>query len=220
MRRFINSERAAWGVLDTWLNQGHPLGIFTVLADHAQGEGWLAQVKGSYQGVWGFAVVDRVAAEPTDRLRLALDQSKRRQGNGLSGSVQPAQGWSRPATAPKKAPIVVVDRPLDAPRPVVSGEHDSAPVTRYAQNRFGPGRWVRLYRFGDPIGTLWTDDAQGLGFIPEPEASVALLINSIGTACALGTPTSWVFDNHAAWSSQNHWAGPVHTGDLATLGSG
>jgi|BarGraNGADG00212_1021973.scaffolds.fasta_scaffold95850_1 hypothetical protein len=29
--------------------------------------------------------------------------------------------------------------------------------------------------------------------------------------------TSWVFDDHAAWSDQDHWAGPVERGDLATL---
>jgi hypothetical protein len=221
MRRFIKSERAPWGVLDTWLNQGQPIGIFTVLADHAQGKDWLEQVKGSYQGVWGFAVVDRVAVEPTDRMRLALDQSKRRQGTGLIGSGHLVQGWSRPDPAPKKAPIIVVERPLGAPRSIASGEPEIATVLpRYSQDRFGAGRWVRLYRFGVPIGTLWTDDAQALGFIPEPEACVALLINSIGSACALGTPTSWVFEDHAAWSSKNHWAGPVQTGDLATLGSG
>ena len=92
------------------------------------------------------------------------------------------------------------------------------PVSRYAQDRHGQGRWVRLHRFGGTIGTLWTDDAQALGLIPEPGAFVALLVNSIRSACAQGTPTSWVFDDHAAWSSQDHWAGPVERGDLATLG--
>jgi hypothetical protein len=92
------------------------------------------------------------------------------------------------------------------------------PVSRYAQDRHGQGRWVRLHRFGGTIGTLWTDDAQALGLIPEPGASVALLVNSIRSACAQGTPTSWVFDDHAAWSSQDHWGGPVERGDLATLG--
>jgi hypothetical protein len=219
MRTFMNSERAPWGVLDTWLNQGHPMGIFTVLTEHASGEGWLAEVKGKYQGVWGLAVVDRVAVEPADRLRQALVQSKRRQGKGLSSSAQPAQGWSLPVTTPRNAPVVIVDRPLGTPRNINAHEPEIGAVPRYRQERHGQGRWVRLYRFGGPIGTLWTDDAGDLGFLPEPGAEVALLVNSIGSAAALGTPTSWVFDEHASWSSQNHWAGPVQTGDLATLGS-
>jgi hypothetical protein len=220
MRTFIRSERAPWGVLDTWANQGHPLGIFTVLAEHAMGEGWLAGIKGKYQGAWGLAVVDRVAREPADRLRQALDQSKRRQSKGLTSSGQPAQGGPGPDLATAKAPIVIVDRALGAPRNLNADQPEMAPVPRYAQDRHGQGRWVRLYRFGSPIGTLWTDDAQALGFIPEPAASVALLITSIRSAYAQGTPTSWVFDEHACWSSQNHWAGPVQSGDLATLGSG
>ena len=56
-------------MFDSWLNQGHPLGVFTVLADHASGDDWLAKVKGSHQGVWVLAIVDRAAAEPADRLR-------------------------------------------------------------------------------------------------------------------------------------------------------
>ena len=55
MRTFLTSERAPWGVLDSWLSQGQLLGVFTVLADHAKGEGWLAEVKGDRQGVWGLA---------------------------------------------------------------------------------------------------------------------------------------------------------------------
>jgi len=112
------------------------------------------------------------------------------------------------------------DHDIGAPRDFTDDQHAQMhPVSRYAQDRHGQGRWVRLHRFGDNIGTLWTDDAQALGFIPEPGASVALLVNSIRSSCALGTPTSWVFDDHAAWSGQEHWAGPVERGDLATLGS-
>ena len=98
-------------------------------------------------------------------------------------------------------------------------QREMRPVPRYAQDRQGQGRWVRLFRFGGPIGTLWTDDAQSLGFIPEPGASVGLLVNSIRSDYAQGTPTSWVFDDHATWASHDHWAGPVVRGDLATLGS-
>src|SRR5665648_119336 len=71
--------------------KGHPLGVFTVLADHARGEGWLAEVKGDRQGVWGLAIVDRVARDPADRLREVLGQSQRRRVERLGGSMQSVQ---------------------------------------------------------------------------------------------------------------------------------
>jgi hypothetical protein len=221
MRRFLSSQSAPWGVLDTWLNQGHPLGVFTVLADHARGDGWLAEVKGDHLGVWGLAVVDRVTGEPGDRLRQALDQGKRRQGKGMSGSVQPPQVWPSADYAPHRVRVVTDERDNGSSHTWMEDHQaEMRPVPRYAQDRVGQGRWVQLHRFGGPIGTLWTDDAQALGFIPEPGASVSLLVNSIRSAYAQGTPTAWVFDDHAAWAAQDHWAGPVQTGDLATLGSG
>jgi hypothetical protein len=220
MRTFLSSERAPWGVLDTWLNQGHPLGVFTVLTDHARGEGWLAEVKRDHQGVWELAVVDRVAGEPADRLREALDQSKRRQGGSAGGSVPPIQARPVRDAAPTKT-AVTEERDIGSSRSFRQDHQaEMRRKPRYAQDRTGQGRWVRLYRFGGPIGTLWTDDAQALGFIPEPGASVALLVKSIRSDYALGTPASWVFDDHAAWASQDHWAAPVERGDLATLGSG
>jgi hypothetical protein len=216
MGTFLSSERARWGVLDSWLNQGRPLGVFTVLADHATDEGWLAEVKGDHKGLWGLAVVDRVTGEPADRLHEALGQSQQRQWDRLRDSTQPIQ--IRPLTDPTPRTVAVADQDGDigAPR---DQQAPMQPVARYAQDRLGQGRWVRLHRFGGTIGTLWTDDAQALGFIPEPGASVALLVNTIRSAGALGTPTSWVFDDHAAWSTQDHWAGPVERGDLATLGA-
>ena len=221
MRTFLSSERAPWGVLDTWLDQGHILGVFTVMADYARGEGWLAEVRGDHRGVWGLAVVDRVVGEPADRLRVALDQSKQRQRERRSGSLQPVQVRPFPEATPRRAAVVMDDREADASRNSTEDHQaEMRPVPRYAQDRVGQGRWVRLYRFGGPIGTLWTDDAQALGFIPEPGASVALLVNSIRSAYALGTPTSWVFDDNAAWASRDHRAGPVERGDLATLGVG
>jgi hypothetical protein len=218
----MSSKRAPWGVLDTWQYQGHPLGVFTVLAEHARGEGWLAEVKGDHQGVWGLAVVDQAAGAPTDRLREALDQSKRRQENRAAVSTQPIQVRPLPRAGPSRAVDPPPPPPPDVSEPrdvTTDGQAQMRPVPRYAQDRHGTGRWVRLYRGGALIGTLWTDDAQGLGFVPEPGASVTLLVNSIGSACALGTPTSWVFDDHAAWAAQEHWAGPVESGDLATLRS-
>jgi len=219
MGTFLSSERAPWGVLDSWLNQGRPLGVFTVLADHATDTGWLAKVRADHHGVWGLAVVDLVAAEPVDRLHEALKQSQRRQEK-LREATQPIQ--IRPLADPAPATVSLAnhDRDIPAPRDFTDDQHAQMhPVSRYAQNRHGQGRWVCLHRFGGTIGTLWTDDAQALGFIPEPGASVSVLVSSIRSACAKGTPTSWVFDDHAAWCTQDHWAGPVQRGDLATLGS-
>jgi hypothetical protein len=206
-------------VLDTWLDQGHTLGVFTVMADHARGEGWLAEVKGDHRGVWGLAVVDRVAGEPAGRLRVALDQSKQRQSERRGVPLQPVQVRPLPKATPRGA-LVVRDGGEVSGSFAEDHQAEMRPVPRYAQDRVGQGRWVRLHRFGGSIGTLWTDDAQALGFIPEPGASVSLLVSSIRSACALGTPTSWVFDDHAAWATQDHWAGPVHRGDLATLAAG
>ena len=220
MRTFLSSEHTPWGVLDSWLSQGRPLGVFTVLADHATDEGWLAEVKGDHHGPWGLAVVDRVVGEPSDRLHEALEQSQRRQQERLCESTQPIQIRRLADPPPRKVVIANHERDIGAPRDFTDDQHAQMhPVSKYAQDRHGQGRWVRLHRFGGTIGTLWTDDAQGLGLIPEPGASVALLVKSIRSACALGTPTSWVFDDHAAWSTQDHWAGPVERGDLATLGS-
>ena len=219
MRTFLSSEPAPWGVLDNWLSQGRPLTIFTVLADHATGTGWLAEIKGDHHGPWGLAVQDRVTGEPADRLHEALEQSQRRQER-LREATQPIQ--IRPLADPTPATVSLAhhDRDIPAPRDFTDEQHaQMQPVSRYAQNRHGQGRWVCLHRFGGTIGTLWTDDAQALGFIPEPGASVSLLVSSIRSACAKGTPTSWVFDDHAAWCTQDHWAGPVQRGDLATLGS-
>jgi hypothetical protein len=188
------------------------------MTDHARGEGWLAEVKGDHRGVWGLAVVDRVVGEPADRLRVALDQSKRRQREKPGVSLQPVPVRPFADFAPSSAAVAKGDR--DASGTSVKGHQaEVRPVPRYGQDRVGPGRWVRLYRFGGSIGTLWTDDAQALGFIPEPGAFVALLVNSIRSAHALGTPVSWVFDDHAAWATQDHWAGPVARGDLAHLGA-
>lgn len=220
MRTLLSSELAPWGVLDNWLSQGGPLTIFTVLADHATGQGWLAEIKGDHQGTWGLAVVDLVTGEPADRLHDALEQGQRRQQERLLESTQPIQ--IRPMNGPDPPAVTLAhhDRGNGAPHDVTDDQHAQIhPVSRYSQDRHGQGRWVRLHRFGGTIGTLWTDDAQALGFVPEPGAFVALLVNSIGSACALGTPTSWVFNDHAAWSGRDHWAGPVERGDLATLGS-
>ena len=220
MRTFLNSETAPWGVFDSWLNQGSPLGVFTVLANHARGEDWLAEVRGDHQGAWGLAAVNRVTGEPGDRLHEALEQSQQRQLERLRESTQPIQ--IRPLAGASSRTVAVVnnERDTSAPRDFTDDQHAQMhPVSRYAQDRHGQGRWVCLHRFGGSIGTLWTDDAQALGFIPEPGASVAVLVSSIRSACALGTPTSWVFDDHASWSTQDHWAGPVERGDLASLGS-
>ena len=121
MRTFLSSERAPWGVFDNWLNQGRPLGVFTVLADHARGEGWLAEVKGDHQGAWGLAVVDRVTGEPADRLREVLRQSQRRQVERLGGSMQPVQAWPLRDVVPGEVAVVMDDRGIGVPRGFLGG---------------------------------------------------------------------------------------------------
>jgi hypothetical protein len=178
------------------------------LADHATGEGWLAEIKGDHRGPWSLAVVDRVTGEPANRLHEALKQSQRRQQERLHESTQPIQIRSLAGTAPRTVALAHRDRDIGAPatsRTTSTPRCTRSPGT--PRTATAKAAWIRLYRFGGTIGTLWTDDAQALVFIPEPGASVALLVNSMRSACALGTPTSWVFDDHAAWSGQDHWAG-------------
>lgn len=217
MRTCLSSERTPWGVLDSWVSQGRPLGVFTVLADHAIHEGWWPEIKGNHQGFWGLAVVDLVTGEPADRLHEALKQSQRRQQEGLGQSTQPWQIGPGTDSVPRTAAVADHERDTGARDFTDDRPGQMRLVSRYAEDRRGQGRWVRLHRFGVTIGTLWTDDAQALGFIREPGASVALLVNSLGSACAAGTPTSWVFADYAGWCGPDHWAGPVERGDLATL---
>ena len=147
MRTFLTSERSPWGVLDTWLNRGCPLAVFTVLADHARGEGWLAEVKGDHQGVWGLAVVDQVSGQPADRLREALDQSKRRQGKALGDATPAGQRRPLPGAARKRVTAAPDDRDIGASRNVMQNHQlEMRPVPRYAQDRQGQGRWVQIGR--------------------------------------------------------------------------
>lgn len=220
MRTCLSSQRARWGVFDSWLNQGHPLGVFTVLADHASGDDWLVNVKGGHRGAWGLAIVDQVAEDPAERLREALSQSQRRQQRTLS-SLQPVQVCAIDDPTTRSRAVVMEAPDIGARHNIMEDRQaERRPAQTYGQGRHGQGRWIRLFRFGDPIATLWTDDAQALGIIPEPGASVALLTRSIRSAYVLGTPASWVFDDHAAWAADADWAGMVKTGDLATLGAG
>ena len=128
MRTFLSSERAPWGVLDSWLNQGHPLGVFTVLADHATNKGWLAEIKGDHQGVWGLAVVDRVTGEPADRLQEALEQSQRRQQERLRESTQPIQ--IRPLTNPLGGRLPAQPMTATSARPATSRTTSTPRCTR------------------------------------------------------------------------------------------
>ena len=112
MRRFLSSQSAPWGVLDTWLNQGHPLGVFTVLADHARGDGWLAEVKGDHQGVWGWPWWTRVTREPADRTCEGRP-SPRRQEETL-GSAAAGSGLACPPSL-SESPSRWVDATLAQP---------------------------------------------------------------------------------------------------------
>ena len=128
MNMFLSSERVPWGMLDSWLNQGHPLGVFTVLADHARGEGWLAEVKGDHPGAWGLAVVDRVTGEPADRLCEALKQSQRRQLERLREATQPFQ--IRPLTNPLRGRLPSQPMTATSARPASSRTTSTPSCTR------------------------------------------------------------------------------------------
>jgi len=128
MNMFLSSERVLWGMLDSWLNQGHPLGVFTVLADHARGEGSLAEVKGDHPGAWGLAVVDRVTGEPADRLHEALKQSKRRQLERLREANQPIQ--IRPLTNPLRGRLPAQPMTATSARPATSRTTSTPRCTR------------------------------------------------------------------------------------------
>lgn len=96
MATFRVSESAPWGVLDHWIWNGNPLGVFTVTSDHAIGEDWLSDAMGDHRDNHGLAVVDTVAANPADRLREALAQSQQRQEVRLGGHMQSEQVWPPP----------------------------------------------------------------------------------------------------------------------------
>lgn len=89
----------------------------------------------------------------------------------------------------------------------------------------GPGRWcVLVAPLGQPVGTLWTDDKNGLGFVPvriDQNERAPFLAADIRAAFLMaaryGTPASVVFDAWAARDGQALAARSVESGDLADL---
>lgn len=90
----------------------------------------------------------------------------------------------------------------------------------YAGRRTGRGRWFPLFAAGDPLGYVWTNDADGLGFMATTDAGrvrTAELVAAFQVAAGLGTPATVVFDHWAGLGSLGLAAGPVAEGDLDTL---
>jgi hypothetical protein len=89
----------------------------------------------------------------------------------------------------------------------------------------GPGRWCMLEApLGRAIGTVWTSDRGGLGFLPvrldENAAVVAFtseFVVNAQRAWADGVPASVAFDWWAGRASQGLAARPVVAGDLTDL---
>jgi hypothetical protein len=106
-----NAPREKWPNLGE--TRGHLLGTVPFLADHVRGEGWLAEVKGDHQGVWGWPWWTRVTREPADRTCEGRP-SPRRQEETL-GSTQLVAVWPLPAFAPRMS-LVMGGRDIGAPR--------------------------------------------------------------------------------------------------------
>lgn len=90
----------------------------------------------------------------------------------------------------------------------------------YRDPMTGPGRWFVLYAHGHPLGLIWTNDADGLGFIPANDAGIARtpeLAQAFSRAKAAGTPATDVFAYYADLAGLGLQAGEVRTGTLDTL---
>ena len=190
MHTLLSSERAASGVLDTWVNRGHPLGIFTVLAEHATGEGWL-ESRAITRVLRGWPVIDQVTGEPADRLREALDQGHRRR----KGRAQ--RSGFRSGFRPRGVPVLMGERDIGGPAAWTSTRSrcirsPGMPKTATAK-AVGVAFTASVAPSGrcGPMPSAW-------GSIPEPEASVALLVNSTRSAIQLASSAGGS-DHHRHW---------------------
>lgn len=87
--------------------------------------------------------------------------------------------------------------------------------------REGPGRWCLLSAHGEPLGYLWTNDAEGLGFAATTSLGwdrTPEFVVSLRRAKWAGSTATEVFDHWATSASLGLQAGPVESGDLDTLG--
>lgn len=90
----------------------------------------------------------------------------------------------------------------------------------YEGSRHGAGRWVPLTAHGEALGYLWTNDVDGIGFLPTTTAGIirgAEFAMSLSAAAGHGTPVQEVFDHWAEMATQGLAAGQVVQGDLDTL---
>lgn len=84
----------------------------------------------------------------------------------------------------------------------------------------GPGRWCPLFMAGKPLGYLWTNDTDGLGFRATTDPGrvrTAEFTHAFQQAAKVGATPTEVFDWWAGMASLGLAAGPVETGDLDTL---
>lgn len=86
----------------------------------------------------------------------------------------------------------------------------------------GPGRWFLLSAHDEPLGWVWTNDRDGLGFMATTEAGrqrTPEFVLSFRAAAQAGKATvSEVFDYWAGLATLGLQAGPLQQGDLDTLG--
>lgn len=110
------------------------------------------------------------------------------------------------------------------------GDHRTVEVWAPARYRTGPlvgaGRWCPIYApVGQPpVGILYTDDDQVLGFLPadaleSPGAAKTAhtVSDALLGAAAVASPVTVVFDHWAQMDGQGLAAGPVAVGDLSEL---
>ena len=84
----------------------------------------------------------------------------------------------------------------------------------------GPGRWFPLFAHGQPLGYVWTNDDDGLGFWPTTDAGrvrTPEFVVAFRGAKMAKAPATEVFNHWAAMASLGLSAGPVEAGDLTTL---
>lgn len=88
-------------------------------------------------------------------------------------------------------------------------------------DKAGPGRWFLLSMHDDPLGYVWTNDDDGLGFWPTTDAGrlhTPDLVLAFRQAKHQDATASIVFDYYSDLATLGLQAGPVQEGDLETLG--
>jgi hypothetical protein len=84
----------------------------------------------------------------------------------------------------------------------------------------GEGRWFPLFAHGEPLGYVWTNDRDGLGFIPTSDLGITRVpefVLAFRAAYRPDEPPTRVFDHWAGYAALGLQAGPVEHGRLDTL---